>query len=109
MISHLLNRTLTVFRPQTVDDGSGGQTVTLVQVGTVRAQVNQPSAAERQTAAQWGSEHTHTIHTPAGADVARGDELRGDGQTFRVISTVTNSRTTYTRAEAELIQLEGEP
>lgn len=107
MIEHLLNRTLEVWRPTAVPDGSGGQTVSLVQVGAVAAKVDQPAAAERQVAAQWGAEHSHTIYLLAVSDVARGDELRGDGQVFRVLATVQPSHATYTKAPTELIQTEG--
>lgn len=107
MIGHLLNRTLDVWRPQTSPDGSGGQTVTLTQVGSVRAKVDQPTAAETQVAQQWSAEHTHTIYLLRSADVARGDELRGDGQTFRALATLTNSRDTYLKVPAELTEPEG--
>lgn len=106
MIGHLLNRTLEVHRPVTASDGSGGQTVTLVPVGEVRAKVDQPTPEERQVGEQWAAEHSHTIRFLPGADVVRGDELRGDGQTFRVLATLTNSRATYLKAPCELIQAE---
>lgn len=108
MISHLLTRTLTVNRPVTAADGSGGQTVTFVEAGTVRAKVDQPSAAERERGDQWGAEHSHTIRFRHDADVRRGDELTGGGQRFRVLATVTDSHATYLKAPAsELIQPEG--
>lgn len=107
MIGHLLNRTLEVHRPVTASDGSGGQTVTLVPVGEVRAKVDQPTPEERREADQWGAEHTHTVRFLPSADVARGDELTGGGQTFRVLATVTDSHGTYLKAPAELIQSEG--
>lgn len=106
MIGHLLNRTLEVHRPVTASDGAGGQTATLVHVGDERAKVDQPTAEERQAGEQWAAEHSHTIRFLPGADVQRGDELRGGGQTFRVLATLTNSRATYLRAPCELIQAE---
>jgi SPP1 family predicted phage head-tail adaptor len=105
-IGHLLNRTLAVWRPDTADDGAGGQTVTLVEVGDVLAKVDQPTAAERQQSDQWGAEHSHTIYLLFGADVERGDELRGGGQTFRVLATMKPSRSTYLKAPAQLVQSE---
>jgi SPP1 family predicted phage head-tail adaptor len=104
---HELRRILAVWRPQTAADGSGGQTVTHTQVGTVRALVSQPTAAERVEAARAGAEHTQTVHLPPDADVARGDELRGDGDTFRVKATVRPSEPVYLRADVELVQHEG--
>lgn len=106
MIGHLLNRTLGVWRPSTEADGAGGQTVTLVPVGDVRAKVDQPTAEERREADQWGAEHTHTARFLPSADVARGDELRGGGQRFRVLATLTNSRATYLRAPVQLVESE---
>jgi SPP1 family predicted phage head-tail adaptor len=101
-----LNRTLAVWRPDPVGDGAGGQTVTFVQVGTVRARVSQATAAERVVAAQAGAAHTQPVYLPPAADVARGDELRGDGDVFRVKATVMPSEPVYLRADVELIQHE---
>lgn len=109
MIGHLLNRVLEVWRPQTSDDGAGGQQVTLVRADDVRAKVDQPSASERRTAAQWGSQHSHNVYLLPTADVRRGDELRGGGQAFRVLAVAEPSSPRYHKAEAELIQSEGEP
>lgn len=107
-ITHQLNRTLDVWRPAIIPDDSGGQTVVLNLAGQVRAKVDQPSADEDRVAQQWGSEHSHNIYLDPGADVRRGDELRGGGQTFRVLATVQPSQAVYTKAPAsELIQSEG--
>lgn len=105
-IGHLLNRTLTVWRPDVTSDGAGGQTVVLVEMGEVPAKVDQPTAAERQEADRWGAEHSHTVYFEVSADVARGDELRGGGQTFRVLATVKPSRGTYLKAPVTLQQAE---
>ena len=40
-------------------------------------------------------------------DVRRGDELRGDGQTFHVESVIEPSTPVYRKAICELIQTEG--
>lgn len=101
-----LNRTLTVWRPDPIDDGAGGQDVDYVEVGDVRARVSQPTAVERVAAAQAGAEHTHVVYVRPDADVARGDELRGGGQVFRVASTVMPSEPVYLRANCELIESE---
>ncbi|GGV86725.1 hypothetical protein GCM10010294_67700 [Streptomyces griseoloalbus] len=106
-ITHLLNRTLQVWRIVATDDGAGGQDTTLVRQADAAAKVDQPSAAERTLAAQAGSEHTHNVYLQPTADVRRGDELRGDGQTFRVLSVVQPSAPIYSKAECQLIQKEG--
>lgn len=110
MIGHLLNRELAVWRPVRTPDGYGGHTTELVAQSTpVAAKVEPPSAEEQMVAAQARSEHTHTIYLLPTADVRRGDELRGDGQTFRVLAVGEPSSPVYRKARAQLIQSEGEP
>lgn len=105
MISHWLNRTLEVWRPVTAPDGAGGETVTMTdQESDVAAKVDQPSAVEQQVAAQWGSTHTHTIYCLPDVDVQRNDELRGDGQIFKVLATFQPSTPRYLKVQAELVE-----
>lgn len=106
-ISHRLNRVLEVWRETVTDDGMGGQEVTLVRQVDVVAKVDQPSASVRLLAQQAGADHTHDIYLLPAADVQRGDELRGEGQAFRVDSVVVPSAPIYRKAEAELIQRQG--
>ncbi|WP_442803377.1 phage head closure protein [Streptomyces pseudogriseolus] len=103
------NRRLEVWRETAVDDGAGGQEVTVAQVGTVRAKVDQPSPTERLMAQQSGSDHSHNIYLLPRADVRRGDELRGtdaigNAQRFRVLSVVQPSVPVYSKALVELTQ-----
>lgn len=112
-IGRYLNRQLEVYRPETTDDGHGGQTTALVLKGTVRAKVDQPSATERMVAAQTLSRHSHDIFLLPRADVRRGDELRGtdalgNAQVFRVQSVVQPSTPVYSKALVEELQAEGE-
>ncbi|MFG2993955.1 head-tail adaptor protein [Streptomyces sp. NPDC048257] len=107
-----LNRRLQVWRPITSDDGAGGQDTTLVLQGTVRAKVDQPSNADRMLAAQAGSQHDHTVFLLPGADVRRGDELRGTdrlgtAQVLRVLAVVEPSTPVYRKAPCQLMQREG--
>jgi hypothetical protein len=111
MIGRWLNRPLQVWRPQGEDDGHGGQEVTYVrQADDVRAKVDQPSASERLLAAQTDSEHSHDIYLLPAADVRRGDELRDDGtgEKWRVTAVLGPSTPRYRKAQAQLIQGEGE-
>ncbi|MEV6471601.1 phage head closure protein [Streptomyces sp. NPDC051657] len=103
-IARWLNRTLEVWRETTSPDGAGGQTSLWVQAGEVRAKVDQPSAADRMLAQQAGSKHTHTVYLLPSADVQRGDQLRGDGQTLTVHAALQPSGPRYLRADCELIQ-----
>lgn len=109
VISHWLNRSLEVWRPSTTGDGAGGTEVTYVQQpDPVMAKVDQSSMAERERANQWGAEHTHSIYLEPDADVLRGDELRGDGQVFRVLGWVSPSSERYRKAaSSERVQPEG--
>ena len=106
-ITHLLNRTLEVWRTVATSDGAGGQDTTLVRQADVAAKVDQPSASVRMLAAAAGSEHTHDVYLLPSADVRRGDELRDDGQTFHVLSVVQPSAPIYSKAECHLFQKEG--
>lgn len=106
MVSDLLNRTLAVHREQRTSDAGGGTTVARTQVGTVQAKVDQPSVAERTVAAQTNSEHSHNGYFLPDADVRRGDDLVGDGETFRVLATMHPSTPVYLRADLELTQSE---
>jgi head-tail adaptor len=106
-ITHLLNRTLEVWRTGRIPDGLGGWTTTTARQGDVAAKVDQPSASERMLAAQAGSEHSHNVYVQPTADVRRGDELRGGTQVFRVLAVVQPSSPVYSKAECQLIQKEG--
>lgn len=105
MIEHRLNETLTVYRATFTSDGAGGRTKSTAEQGTIRAQVNQPSATERLAAAQLGSNLSHVVHTTYGADVERGDELDdGGARRLRVLDVMHDSRRTYYRLECEVVQ-----
>lgn len=114
MIEHLLTQSLSVWRPSTAVDSGGGQTVTVSQVGTVRAKVNQPTPAEVQAAGVFGARLSHVVHVLPHEDVRRGDELDGDlpsdipaDHRLRVYAAVSDSHQTYRRLECEITQAEG--
>ncbi|WP_340382320.1 head-tail adaptor protein [Streptomyces sp. SS7] len=112
MIGHWLNRQLEVWRPQTADDGHGGETTALaLQPGPVAAKVDQPGASEGGTGAATAGENTHDIYLMPGADVRRLDELRdpATGEAWTVRHVVAPSSTRYRKAQSLLIQTEGEP
>jgi SPP1 family predicted phage head-tail adaptor len=106
---HELRETLEVWRPTTVDDGFGGETVTPVRHPDVRAKVSQPPAAEQIEAQQAGATMTMIVHFRPDADVRRGDFLhRADGDQLRVKYTITPSEAVYLRADCEQLQPEGQ-
>lgn len=102
-----LTRRLEHWRHQTGPDGSGGQTTTWAQVGTVRARVSQATTAERVAAQQAGADHTQPVYLSPRADVRRGDELRGPEGSWRVKAVIRPSEPVYLRADCELTQGEG--
>jgi|SRR5690349_22937904 len=104
-----LREKLTVWRPTSTSDGQGGTSIGFVQVGTVRAKVSQPAAAEQIEAQQAGTTMTMIVHLRPDADVRRGDELRrADGDHLRVKYTIHPSEPEYLRADCEQIQSEGQ-
>lgn len=101
-----LNTTLEVWRVTLTEDGQGGSSETWAEVGSVLAKVNEPTAAERVEAMRSGVDLAYQVHLLPDEDVRRGDELRGDGEVFRVKSTVRPSTPTYLRAQCERDQVE---
>lgn len=78
--------TWAIWRPTTVDDGIGGQTVTLVLMATERGDVRQLSGREQIEAQRAGAEHTHTGFFRQRADIARNDELVRGADRLRVVT-----------------------
>ena len=104
-----LREELAVWRPTSVEDEYGGTSETMASVGTVRAKVSQPAAAEQIEAQQAGTTMTMIVHLRPDADVRRGDELRrADGDRLRVKYTIHPSEPVYLRADCEQLQAEGE-
>ncbi len=108
-VGRRLNRVLEVWRPGTAPDSAGGHITTLVQAGTVRAKVDQPSASDQREAGQNSSQHTRAVYLLPGADVRRGDELRGGGQALTVHHVYGPSDANYRRADCQETQTEGSP
>lgn len=99
-VRHLFNRTLTVRRGTRVADPYGGGTELLADVGTVAARVSRPAPTEREVGQQEGVRTGVEIYLDLAADVRRGDQLIGDGQTFEVIAVTFPSRRDYLKADA---------
>lgn len=101
---HLLNRTVTVERVTTSEDGMAGQQVTWTEVGTQPARIAQPAAGGRGgevvVAASVEQTLTHRVYLLAGADVIRGDRLTTDtGEHMRVQAVFEPSEPAYRRAD----------
>lgn len=112
MITHLLNRTVDVWREETEPDGSGGWTTEWVRVLEGAAtRIAQPTPEERFVAMQAGANLDARAYFGSGVEVHRGDELRDSDETYRVTSTIYPSTPgVYVRADCERIQrAEGGP
>ncbi len=104
----MLNRSVEVYRETRTPDGSGGHAVVWALVSTEAARIAQPSTAERVVALQAGAAWDARVYVRPDADVRRGDRLQGDGETYRVDSTVRPSTASvYLRADCERIQVQG--
>jgi head-tail adaptor len=99
MISHLLNRTLSLYRESTTADGVGGQVLGFTSVGSVPARVSRSAGSESNVGMQEGAVITEDVYLVAGQDVRRGDFLTGDGENFEVMHVVQPSASgVYTKA-----------
>lgn len=87
-----------VWRPSVSGDGMGGLPREFARVGVVRCKVDLPSAKEREQAGRWGAEMSHVVFLLPTADVRRGDELRGEGPSLRVLAVYEPSRRRYLKA-----------
>lgn len=116
-MSDWYDRPLELWRPSTTDDGQGGVTETLEQVGDapLLAKVDQPSATEKGKGGATVALLVHSIYFDGVADVRRGDELRdagadpadpATGDVFRVQSVMRPSVPVYTKAMSTLTQIE---
>ncbi len=86
LIATLYNHTFTVIRPSRASDGQGGWDKTPVEVGEVEGRMRPASAAEREVALQRRAEISHVLYCAATSDIARGDTVMLDGQTWRVVA-----------------------
>lgn len=99
-VGRRLNTAVPLWRASTTDDGGGGQATTWTQVATPRARRSQPTARERTTGDQSGSDIDEVWYFDPGTDVRRGDELRPPGRVLQVLATVEPSEPgTYLRAD----------
>lgn len=104
-VSRLLNTSAEVWRQTRTPDGMGGWDVTWAQLSTVRARLSQPSAMERQIAAQAQAQLTHVVYAEDTADIRRNDQLRRDGLIYEVTDTYQPSVPgTYLRVNCTLQQ-----
>lgn len=106
-----MTQTLSLYRSVDIIDSGGGRDQVMLQVGTLRAKVNQPTPEEVQAAGVFGARLSHVVHTAAFVDIRRGDEFGGElpsevlsGYRLRVVSVVSDSHSTYLRMMCETTQ-----
>lgn len=104
-VSRLLNATVDVWRATIEDDGGGGQVETWSRVASPRCRLSQPSASEREQAAQDIARLTHVVYFEPTADVIPGDELRQHNALYEVTAVFGPSESgTYLRANCHARQ-----
>ena len=70
-----------------------GQTTTgtFTLNSTIQGVVNQASSNEVQEAAQWGVRMTHKLFCPVDSDIVATDQIRANGDIYRVIGDPKNT------------------
>jgi len=74
-MKHLFNKTLTLQRKVTVDDGQGGTYLDWQTVATIRGRLRPASAQERTVAAKEQAVISHVLYCGTTDDVRRGDRV----------------------------------
>ncbi|WP_374194252.1 head-tail adaptor protein [Streptomyces sp. N35] len=101
-----MNTQVSVWRFTREPDGMGGWVQDWAEVGSTRARLSHPSAAERVLADQSSARLSHVAYLAAGSDVQRGDRLHQGARVFNVLAVFEPSAPgTYLRADCERIQV----
>lgn len=101
MVTHLLNRSMQVWRPTATADAGGGQDETLAHLDTVPVRLSRPTDREREISQQERGWVDYDVYLAPDTIVARRDELRDDELTLKVLATMQPSEPIYTRARCE--------
>lgn len=81
----LLGDTFIVTRTQHAADGMGGWVISHVALGIIDGRLRPASAEEITVALQEQRKITHKLYCVAGTDIARGDQVTGEGRTLEVM------------------------
>jgi len=92
VFTSLLNRDYAVSRRQRTPDAQGGWQIGYVPINPIRGRLRPASSAERQVAQLEEREITHIFYCVDGVDIARGDQVTGDGVTVEVQAVREPSR-----------------
>ncbi|MFO7274416.1 MAG: phage head closure protein [Bacillota bacterium] len=106
MITHLLNRVVTIERKTRTHDGQGGWKEGWQVVGTIRARVRPSTARERSAVAIVPEAIvTHVLYTEYGADIRRDDRVTlEDGTRLKVVAVLRPSAGHHLEVQAEEVQ-----
>lgn len=88
----LLNNEFVISRRERTSDGRGGWLVTMNELATVRGRLRPATSQERQTAALEQRIISHVLYVAADTDIARGDQVAGDGIVVDVVGVREPSR-----------------
>lgn len=109
-VSHLLNRTVLVFRHADTSDGAGGRTSVLDQVGDAGfpCRLSQPGAVEAEYGASASAEISQVVYFDPDTDIRRGDVLQDEStqMVYRIVSVIEPSVAIYRKALCEGYQVE---
>lgn len=85
IFSGLLNHSFTVYRKIRASDGQGGWSEAWAEISAVPGRLRPVNPTEQTVATQEQARIGHTLYTPAGVDIARGDLVIGGGKTVEVL------------------------
>jgi len=88
----LLNRDYELTRRDRISDGQGGWQIVYGALGTVRGRLRPATSQERESAALEQRHISHVFYCVAGTDIARGDQVEGDGIVVDVMGVREPSR-----------------
>lgn len=92
VFTSLLNGDYTIARRARISDGQGGWIISYTELATVRGRLRPASGTEREVAAQEQRQISHVLYVVAGTDIARGDQVEGDGVLVDVVGVREPSR-----------------
>ncbi|MCJ7529804.1 MAG: phage head closure protein [Anaerolineales bacterium] len=88
----LLNNDFAVSRRQRTPDAQGGWVISYASITPIRGRLRPASSAEIISAQQEQRKITHVFYCVEGEDIARGDQISGDGVTVDIMALREPSR-----------------
>ena len=104
-ISHLLNRTTTLKREGTTDDGQGGFTTALTTVSTPRGRRFSARGSDRQVVGREEAIVSHVWYFDFGLDIRVRDVIEEGEVSYEVLAVLLPSLDDYIKIQAKEIQV----